>query len=157
MGARVLPSTRYLIAVAVIGSFLLATTLILYAGVQAIRLVWTTIASGQVTLAGGKALLLGSIELADLFLLGTVFYIIAIGLYELFIDDTLPMPAWLEIHDLDDLKSRLIGVVIIVLGVLFLGEVVAWDGERDLLRYGPGVALVIAALTYFLGQQRARA
>ncbi len=154
MSSRVLPLTRYLIAVAVIGSFLLATTLILYAGVQTIRLVWTTIATGQVTLAGGKALLLGSIELADLYLLGTVFYIIAIGLYDLFIDDKLPMPAWLEIHDLDDLKSNLIGVVIVVLGVLFLGEVVAWDGERDLLRSGVGTALVIAALTYFLGQRR---
>lgn len=50
----------------------------------------------------------------------------------------------------------LIGVVIVVLGVLFLGEVAAWDGERDLLRYGAGIALVIGALTYFLGQRRAR-
>jgi hypothetical protein len=37
-----------------------------------------------------------------------------------------------------------------VLGVLFLKQVVTWDGERNLLTFGGGVALVIAALTYFL-------
>ena len=42
------------------------------------------------------------------------------------------------------------GVVIVVLGVMFLGFVVAWDGTRDLLGIGVAIALVIAALTYFL-------
>ena len=50
----------------------------------------------------------------------------------------------------DDLKHKLIGVVIVVLAVLFLGHVVAWDGQRDLLRLGGAIALVIAALSYFL-------
>ena len=80
-------------------------------------------------------------------------YIIALGLYELFVDDQLPLPQWLEIHDLDDLKNKLTGVVILVMAVLFLGQVVTWDGERDLLRYGGGIALMIAALTYFLSQR----
>ena len=42
------------------------------------------------------------------------------------------------------------GLVFVVLAVLFLGHVVGWNGERDLLRLGAGIALVIAALTYFL-------
>jgi len=33
---------------------------------------------------------------------------------------------------------------------MFLGFVVAWDGTRDLLGIGVAIALVIAALTYFL-------
>ena len=37
-----------------------------------------------------------------------------------------------------------------VLAVLFLGQVVAWDGSRDLLGFGVATALMIAALTYFL-------
>jgi hypothetical protein len=41
-----------------------------------------------------------------------------------------------------------------VLAVLFLGHVVAWNGERDLLRLGAGIALVIAALTYFLSTSK---
>jgi hypothetical protein len=43
--------------------------------------------------------------------------------------------------------------VIVVLGVLFLGQVISWDGTRDLLGFGAAVALVIAALTYFLSQK----
>ncbi len=156
MGRRLLPASRYMIIVAVVAPFLLATTLIIYAGVEAFQLVWKAFTAGRVSTAGAKALVLASIELVELFLLGTVVYIIALGLHALFIDDQMPMPSWLEIHDLDDLKSKLTGVVIVVLGVLFLGEVVAWEGDRDLLRFGAGIALVIGALTYFLGQKPKR-
>ena len=58
---------------------------------------------------------------------------------------------------LDDLKSKLIGVVVVVLGVLFLGQVIGWDGQRELLGYGAAIALVVAALTYFLSQQPKKA
>ena len=80
-------------------------------------------------------------------------YVIAIGLFELFVDDRLDLPNWLEIHDLNDLKDKLIGVVVVVMGVLFLGQVVTWDGQRDLLGYGVGIAAVIAALTWFSSQK----
>jgi uncharacterized membrane protein YqhA len=90
------------------------------------------------------------IELADLYLLGVVVYIIAIGLYKLFIDDRVSTPAWLEIRHIDDLKSKLASLIIVVLAVAFLKQVVAWDGETNLLIYGGGIAVVIAALTYFL-------
>jgi uncharacterized membrane protein YqhA len=102
---------------------------------------------------GAKGLVLAFIELTDLFLLATVMYVIAIGLFELFVDDRLDLPEWLEIHNLDDLKQKLIGVLIVVMGVVFLGQVVTWDGERNLLTLGGGIALVIAALTYFLSQK----
>jgi uncharacterized membrane protein YqhA len=98
-------------------------------------------------------LTLAFIEVVDVFLLGTIFYIVALGLYELFIEEGVGLPPWLVIRDLDDLKSKLIGVVIVVLGVLFLGQVVTWDGQRDLLRFGVAIAIVIIALTYFLGQR----
>jgi uncharacterized membrane protein YqhA len=88
----------------------------------------------------------------DVFLLGTIFYIIALGLYELFIDDQVKVPTWLEIHTLDDLKERLIGVVIIVMGVFFLEKIVTWKEQIDLFQLGIAIAVVIAALTYFLSQ-----
>lgn len=40
--------------------------------------------------------------------------------------------------------------MIAVLAVLFLREAVAWDGSRDLLAFGGALALVIAALTFYL-------
>jgi uncharacterized membrane protein YqhA len=149
MLARLVGSSRYLILIAIVAIFLAALLLMIYGGVLAVRLVGDTYAAG-VNSKGAKSLLLGIIELVDLFLLATTLYVIAAGLYELFIDDRVPLPAWLGIQDLDDLKDKLIKVVIVVLGVLFLGQVITWDGQRDLLSYGAAIGLVIAALTYFL-------
>ena len=99
---------------------------------------------------GATALAIEFIEIIDLFLLGTVFYIIAFGLYELFIEPDIGLPDWLEIRTLDDLKNKLVNVVLVVLGVLFLGHVVAWDGSTDVVYLGGGIALVVADLTRFL-------
>jgi uncharacterized membrane protein YqhA len=147
---RVLAGSRYLIIIAVVGTLIAATALLIYGFVETVHVVTEAASKGDVSSKGAKSLALSFIELVDLFLLATVFYIVALGLYELFIDDQIAVPSWLEIHDLDDLKSKLIGVVIVVLGVLFLGQVVTWNGERDLLGFGAAIALVIGALTYFL-------
>ena len=148
---RFLSLSRYIIVLAVLGSVAASFTVMIYGLAELVQLVVATIQSAEVSRTGAKALALELIEIIDLFLLGTVFLIIGVGLYELFIDPNVRLPAWLEIRTLDDLKNKLIGVVIVVLGVLFLGQVVSWDGERDLLGYGAAIALVIAALTYFLG------
>ena len=155
MFSRILGASRFLIILAVIGSLLAATTLLIYGLLETGQLIWTTIEAGEVSRKGAKAIALEFIEIVDLFLLGTVFYIIAIGLYELFISSDVQVPGWLMIKTLDDLKNKLIAVVIVVIGVLFLGQVVGWDGEKDLLGYGAACALVIAALTYFLSNKTA--
>lgn len=149
-----LAATRYVVFVPVICIFLAGTGLLVYGAISTFQVVADVATAGEIGSKGAKELLLRAIELVDLFLLGTVFYVISVGLYELFIDDNLPLPEWLAIHDLDDLKQKLIGVVIVVLGVLFLGQVIVWDGQRDLLNPGAAVALVIAALSYFLGQKK---
>lgn len=151
---RILSASRYLILIAVAGSFAAATTLLFYGGLEIIELITDAIQTADVSGKGAKTLALAFIEVVDLFLLGTVFYIIALGLYELFIHDLPSIPKWLVIQNLDDLKDKLIGVVIVVMGVLFLGQVVTWDGERNLLNLGGAIALVVAALTYFLSQKK---
>jgi uncharacterized membrane protein YqhA len=145
-----LASSRYLVIAAVIGSLVAALALFTYGMAETIAVVIDTIARADISSKGAKMLALAFIEIVDLFLLGTVLLMIAVGLYELFIDSNLALPEWLQIRTFDDLKNKLVGVVIVVLAVLFLGLVVSWDGERDLLRIGAAIALVIAALTYFL-------
>ena len=148
-----LSSSRYLIIIAVLSTLVAATALLAYGAYETfavLRGVWLHDGSGP---KGAKGLILAFIELTDLFLLATVLYVIGIGLFELFIDDRLDLPNWLEIHDLDDLKEKLIGVLIVVMAVLFLGQVVTWDGERNLLPYGAAIALVIASLTWFVKQK----
>ena len=150
MFSQLLGASRFIVILAVLGALLAAITLLVYGLLETGKLILVTIEQGEISRTWAKSLALEFIEIVDLFLLGTVFYIIAVGLYELFISTKVPLPDWLTIETLDDLKNKLIAVVIVVLGVLFLGQVVAWDGSKDLLGYGAAIALVIAALTYFL-------
>ena len=150
MLTQILSASRYLVVAAVLGSLVGAMALFAYGVVETLVIVVETIAKADVSSKGAKALSLAFIEIVDLFLLGTVFLMIALGLYELFVDENLKLPSWLSFSSFDDLKNKLVGVVVVVLAVLFLGAVVSWDGSRDLLGFGVGVALVIAALTYFL-------
>ena len=147
---QILNASRYLVVAAVLGSLVAAMALFAYGVVETFVVVIDTVAKAEVSSKGAKALALAFIEIFDLFLLGTVFLMIALGLYELFVDENLTLPSWLSFNSFDDLKNKLVGVVVVVLAVLFLGAVVGWDGSRDLLGFGVGVALVIAALTYFL-------
>jgi uncharacterized membrane protein YqhA len=150
----ILNASRYLVIAAVVGSLAASLALFVYGLAETFLVIVQAIAKAEVSSKGAKALALEFIEIVDLFLLGTVLLMISLGLYELFINSDLKLPEWLQIRTFDDLKLKLVGVVIVVLAVLFLGHVVAWNGERDLLRLGAGIAAVIAALTYFLSTSK---
>ena len=147
---KVLENSRFLVLIAVIGS-LIGTVALLILGIYEIVEIVLEVSHGLIE---SKKIVLGLIEIIDTFLMATVFLIISIGLYELFIDSTLKLPEWLEINSLDDLKAKLVGVVIIVLSVIFLGNTANWIGGQEILYLGGGVALVIFALTYFLKQTK---
>ncbi|WP_445175126.1 YqhA family protein [Microcoleus sp.] len=149
---RILARSRYLMLIAVFGSFAASVTLLIYGALETVITIGHT-ATVPVSRENSKQLILSCIEVVDLFLLATVFYITALGLYELFIDDRIKVPIWLEIHTIDDLKTKLTSVIVVVLSVLFLSEVVRWNGGTNILPLGAGIALVIAALTYFLSSQ----
>ncbi len=152
MLSRILASSRYIILIAVLGSLGAFIALLISGALQIGIIIFYAITEPNISSKGLKALSLAFIEIIDIFLLATVFYIIALGLYELFIDANVELPNWLSFQDLDDLKNKLASVVIVVLGVLFLGQALEWKGN-DILSYGVAVALVIAALTYFLSQK----
>ena len=143
--SRFLSRSRFFILIAVLGSFVCACVLLGYGAVEVFAIVAHAI-GGELK---SKSLLLAAIEAIDTFLLATLCYVVALGLYELFIDSSIPVPEWLQIRSLDDLKNKLLGVVVTLLGVLFLGQIVTWDGVRDLQSYGFAVAAVIAAITFY--------
>ncbi len=145
---QVVSCSRYLVVVAVLGCMLSGITVLFLAFKQTIHLAvagWTP--DGALTV---KEVALGFLEAVDLFLIAIVFYIVALGLYELFIDESVPVPAWLRIRTLDDLKNKLLRLIVVVLTVYFLGAVANWSGENTILPFGASIALMIAALTWFL-------
>ncbi len=153
MLGQALVRSRFFILVGVASSFIAFLVLLVYAAVYAVLTIHHVIVNPGLSAKELKTLAFALIESVDASLLSTVFYIVALGLYSLFIDDTLVLPPWLSVHNLDDLKGKLVSVVIVVLGVLFLGSAIAWDGQLSLFPLGGAIAVVIAALTYFLSQK----
>ena len=139
--------TRFVVGIPVLGLFAGAVTLTVMAAITTVKVIGKALTGGLVK----QEAVLDFIELADIFLLATVLYIMALGLYELFIDDSIPLPEWLSIHSLDDLKSKLVGVIAVVLAVSFLGSVIKGMEPRLLMYQGAGIAAVVAAMGYFLG------
>jgi|SRR5689334_12824974 uncharacterized protein (TIGR00645 family) len=91
----------------------------------------------------------------DLFLIGATLLLAAVGLYELFVreirlDERTTMPRWLEMHDLNDLKARVIAMIVMVLAVTFVEMAVDASNGKEVLELGGGIAAVIIALTAFL-------
>ena len=147
---RIILASRFIAALAVACIAIMATVIFLY-GVALTGRFIARCFTDTLRLMEDKSLIVTSIELVDLFLIGITLYVIAIGLYELFIDPLVPTMPWLHIDNIDDLKANVLGMLIVILGVLFLSKALAWDGESDLLRFGAAIALVIASITYFLG------
>ena len=85
----------------------------------------------------------------DAILLGTVLLVIGYGLYELFVDSDLEIPQWLEINTLDDLKAKLIGVIVAIIAVIFVGVLVDAKSANDVMYYGAGAGAVIASLAAY--------
>lgn len=146
---RLLGSTRYVVLLGVVGSLVASATLF----VVAIMRVAKNVAELARYLAdpyGAKRLAIDVIFLADYFLIATALYLVSVGLYELFVGEVdLPDHVrWLKITTLDQLKDRLIGVLVTVLGVTFLGVAATWTGD-DILPFGLAVAAVIIALGVF--------
>jgi Uncharacterized protein family, UPF0114 len=92
----------------------------------------------------------------DTFLVGATLLIAAFGFYELFVikgereGRKYWLPGWLKMHDLEDLKARVVSMLILVAAITFVDRTVEAHDEQEVLFLGLGISIIIAALTAFL-------
>lgn len=140
--------SRYLILIAVIALMLCALAVFVFGGVVTINTIVAVFSHAEFNAEGARVFSAELIELIDLFLLGTVLLITAVGLYELFLDPGIELPHWLSVSNLDQLKMNLVAVIIVMLAVLFLGEAGSeWREGQTILEFGAGIALVILSVS----------
>ena len=150
MMLQFLAACRYLLVVPVIGCVLLALGVVLMGAARIVTAGINVVQAGDVSAKAAKTMSLVVIEIIDLFLIGTVAYITAVGLYKLFIGNVeIRLPMRLKIETLKDLEDKIIGIIVAALAVAFLGHA-AVDEASALLNYGGGIALVIIALAFFM-------
>jgi uncharacterized membrane protein YqhA len=153
--------SRFVVIVAVIASLVTAFAMFFLASVDAFFLVTHLGDYLSVDLIGEARkdfraeTVSHVVEIIDGYLLATVLLIFSLGLYELFISkieqaESSETPSVLAIHSLDDLKTRLGRVIIMILIVNFFEHAITMDfhGPLDLLALAAGIALI--GLTLYL-------
>ena len=142
-------SLRYVILIAVIALLIATLAVFIYGLISTIVIVFETFSHGHYGAEGARTLSVELIEMIDLFLLGTILFMTAVGMHELFVDPGLKelIPEWMSVSSLDQLKFNLLAVVVVLLAVLFLGIAASYELTSDvnIFDYGAAVALVIAA------------
>lgn len=142
---KVLGYTRYAVFIPALASIIGALLLMAQGSIAVIAAAYNSIFAGSYL----KETIVEVLTAVDAILLGTVLLVIGYGLYELFIDADLDVPAWLRVDDLDDLKSKLIGVIVAIIAVVFVGVFVDANRADDVFSYGVGAGALVAGLALF--------
>jgi uncharacterized membrane protein YqhA len=149
--SRLFAGTRFLILIPIIGLAFAAALFFVFGGFGLIRLGFDTLAvtfDPNAEQIEHGLLMYEVVEYVHTFLVGTVLYITAIGLYQLFIDEV-QFHGWLKIETTEELENNLIGVTVVVLAVNFMGRIFTGN-TVNLLEVGAAMALPIAALGSFV-------
>jgi len=142
----VLGTSRFLIILAVLGTFAASATLQIFGLLRVVAVILDLIRARDVSAAASKSLIADTVAIIDIFLIGTVLFVISAGLYQLFVQRTIALPDWLRIESLDDLKDNLTEVIVVAILVSFLGQAVEWNGDVTILAFGVAVGAVIVAV-----------
>ena len=141
---------RSLIIITIVALLLGAIVVVAGGVAELYRIVFFLVSGGFGQEGLGRYLAVNMTELIDLFLIAIVLIIIALGLYQLFIDPDIDLPDWLNTSSLESLKIRLLVVIVVLLTVIFLGAVAESEGGIEIAGMGIGIALVILAIGYVL-------
>ena len=153
-------NSRFVILAAVIGSLLAGFAIFYMATVDVINLFQHSLhyADSSLTEEARKALhdsiVSHIVEVVDGYLLATVMLIFSLGLYELFISDidqahgSKAASKILVINNLDDLKSKLAKVILMIMIVTLFEEAITMHMSTplDLVYFGAAIALIALAL-----------
>lgn len=88
------------------------------------------------------------LEIVSVMLKAVVFYLIGVGLYSLF-TSPLNLTVSLGVETLNDLESKVISVVVVIMSVTFLEHFIRWEDPLQTLQFGGALALVVLALVLF--------
>lgn len=143
--ARVFGFSRLIVELGVLSSLVFSLALFVAAIWQAVSTIRDAFAHlGEEGTT--KHLMVAAVEQADTLLVGMALLIISLGMQALFVGRVQNVPAWLHIRTFDDLKQKLLGIVVVALAVNFFSVALEWAGGTEILAYGAALAAVILAV-----------
>lgn len=154
---KALWSTRFIVLIAVILSIISSITLFLLGGWDIIQATFLNNPLFNQDIKSNNDILFEIISSVDLFLIGIVLLIFGFGIYELFISEIdfakgKFVESTLKINNLDQLKNKIIKVIIIVLIVKFFEKVLKlshnFTTPNDLLLFS--LSILAICIGYYL-------
>tara|TARA_B100001057_G_C22649389_1_gene871491 strand:- start:336 stop:839 length:504 start_codon:yes stop_codon:yes gene_type:complete len=154
---KVLWSTRFIVIIAVVLSIISSISLFLLGGWEIIQATTFNNPLFNENINNNNDLLFKIISSIDLFLIGIVLLIFGFGVYELFISEIdfakgKFTDSTLKINNLDQLKNKIIKVIIIVLIVKFFEKVLKlshnFTTPNDLLLFS--ISILSICIGYYL-------
>lgn len=85
------------------------------------------------------------VSIVDSVLIGSVLFVSAASLYEIFIAK-LDLPNGMLAHNLYELKSKLSAILVLIMALKFVEHLVEWKDAMSTLLYAIGIGVVSAAL-----------
>src|SRR5512143_2030756 len=119
---KLLQKSKYLGLIGVVSLLLASLVAFAWGAVKTVRAIIGIVGS----LGKDPYIAVSLIELIDSFLIATALFVFAASMYELFISNT-ALPDWMLAHNLNELKDKLGGVIILVMVVKFLEHLVEWE------------------------------
>jgi uncharacterized membrane protein YqhA len=155
---RALWNVRFIVLLGVIFSALSAIILFMAGSAEILHILTGFVEVTQHPLTH-EQILIGFIGAVDFYLIGLVLIIFSFGIYELFISDIDiariegGFGSILDIENLDDLKNKIIKVIIMVLIVTFFQRILSMEFTTsiDMLAMALSICLICVGV-YFLGR-----
>jgi uncharacterized membrane protein YqhA len=152
--------SRLFVLVAVICCALLALVSFVIGAVDTVKVLFAVTAYAGINVGADAPslaraeIVAGMVKAVDAFLIGAILFVVAFGLYELFVgrikaaENDEVAQRLLLIRSLDDLKVRLARLILLVLVVEFFGVALklSFNGVQDLVLLAAGVLLVSLTL-----------
>lgn len=154
---KIIWNFRYITLLAVILSIVSSLTLIILGSWDIVEAILFYNPLFNNSINNNSELIFKIISSIDLFLIGIVLLIFGFGIYELFVSEidftnTKFNESTLKINDLDQLKNKIIKVIIIVLIVKFFEKILkyseSFNGTIDFLYFG--LSILTICLGFFL-------
>ncbi|MHB8422891.1 MAG: YqhA family protein [Leptospirales bacterium] len=145
----ILGRSRYLVFVAVLAVMVTAFSLFLIGAIQALEalyVAWSRVFNGEFSSHGVSMSL--NLNIVSTMLEAVVFYLVGVGLYSLFISP-LNVAVALGIESLTDLESKVLSVIVVIMGATFLQHFVRWKDPVGVLEFGASMAIVVFSLVAF--------
>jgi len=142
-------NSRYFVILSVFTLLIVSITIFIMGTIHSIitiEHIWTQFSHDKIV---SIEFLIELLEIINTMLKGVIFYIIGVGLYNLFV---IPVNLCVQfgVSSFNDLEEKVISVVIVIFAVQFLKYLTISENAIDILYYGLAITVVTLALVAFL-------